>query len=272
MLVRLFLCFVTILFIISCGRYDKQYSKIVSDNEFKSTRVQCYTIFNLPFFCLITERYEITIEVIEIVEKIVEIIVEKEVEVEKVIRVHTQTISREVYEVFRDKEVDIESIVSVVIQRVYANPPTAKIIPHHISVKSIAEEVVSEVVKSTPYTETDVVVHKGRTSIDTHFIPDPDNSIQEPGDLPFKPNDPEYVAYIGKRDNGDIDYGIIHKDFIVEEDGKIYFTGGDAELQDRDLTNMQGESTVLTAIATSGGNTLSEAYDSLEDLAEENDE
>ena len=270
MLVRIFCALSLSMLIISCGRYDKQYSKIVSDNEFKSTRVQCYTVFNLPFFCLITEEYERTFKVIEIVEKIVEIVVEREVEIEKVIRVHTQTIAREVYEVFRDKEVDIETIVSVVIQRVYASPPASKIIPPHISVKSIAEEVVSGVVDSTPYTETNVVVHKGRTSIDTS-IPDPDNFIQEPGDLPFEPNDPEYVAYIGKRENGDIDYGIIHKDFLIEKDNKIYFTGGDGELQDRDLTNMQGESTVLTAIATSGGNTLSEAYDELENLAEETD-
>ena len=172
MFLRLFCALSLSVLIISCGRYDKQYSKIVSDNEFKSTRVQCYTVFNLPFFCLITEEYERTFKVIEIVEKIVEIVVEREVEIEKVIRVHTQTIAREVYEVFRDKEVDIETIVSTVIEKVYDKLPRAVVIP--VAVHEVASQVVSEVIESTPYTPTDVVIHTSEKTTQYSWVIDDD--------------------------------------------------------------------------------------------------
>ena len=66
-----YLVFIAFVLVLACGRYDKQYSKVISPNETLLVKVGCFTFLDLPFACLQVEKYEKTVELIEIVERFV---------------------------------------------------------------------------------------------------------------------------------------------------------------------------------------------------------
>ncbi len=104
-----YLVFIAFVLVLACGRYDKQYSKVISPNETLSTKVDCFTFAGFPFACIQIQNYEKTVEIVEIVERVVnQIVIETEY-------VEVETIVREVHAVYSEKDVDIGSIIVEVI-------------------------------------------------------------------------------------------------------------------------------------------------------------
>ena len=137
--------------IIACGERSGQIYNIVKPDEVSTATYRCKTLFNLPVLCLIEVDTEKTIRIVDIVIEVVERIVE----VEKIVEVPIETITREVYVIHRDKDVDLEVIIAEVIRRVQASVPSNAT----AHVPTVIAEVAQAVIESTPYVETDEVEH-----------------------------------------------------------------------------------------------------------------
>ena len=126
--------------LLGCGRYDKQYTKVLSEDVTVDNRVQCLTLFNIPMLCVFTENKKT--RVIVEVEKIVEIIVTKTVEVEKIV------------EVERIKYVD--RIVEVVAEALAGEDQTPMTIADTIT-NTVYEVVPPQLHSETPPSRQEII-------------------------------------------------------------------------------------------------------------------
>ena len=85
-----YLVFIALALVLACGRIDKQYSKILSENSTQTTTVQCATLFGIPYLCLVKKDTDTdVIEYIDVIEYVtviefIEVIVEKTVIEERI--------------------------------------------------------------------------------------------------------------------------------------------------------------------------------------------
>ena len=218
--------------ILGCGEIRGQYHRIVTPDEIQTTRFYCTTILTIPVFCGIYARTEITIRIRDIVIEVVRRIVE----VERIVEVPIETIVNEVFIVHRDKEVDFESIILEVERRVRASIPHISLA--RVDVPVLIAEVSKAVLDGTPYTETGQVEH--RVSKPKRRIPTPVTPPLQDNPTPVTPppvenKDGGYIVY-SHRVNGGIQSGVIHSDYAAIEDGKIFHTGQDGEIDAGDTS------------------------------------
>jgi hypothetical protein len=214
-----------------CDRYQNQYSKVISDNETKSTKVDCFTFLGLPLACIQVDKYEKTVELIEIVERIVtQIVTQIEyVQIEKIVR--------EVHAVYSEKEVDIDSIVTEVLGILMRDYPaiTAPVSSQRLSeiVTNVTDDVVENAPSVVVNAETSTVTIESPPFVPQNTVPpvQHDESTDDEST-----DDGEYIVY-SHRVNGRIQSGVIHSDHAVIQDGKIFFTGSDGEVDDEDTSD-----------------------------------
>ena len=229
-----FLAFILLLVMVAgCGEIRGQYHKVVSPDEIQTTRFYCTTVLNLPVLCYIYEKTKITIRIVDIVIEVVERVVIEEKRVE----VPIETIVNEVYVVHRDKEVDLESIIVEVERRVRASIPHISLA--RVDVPVLVAEVSQAVLESTPYTDTGEVEHRVSTP-KRKRIPTPITPPLQVNPTPVTPppvenKDGGYIVYSHWVD-GSKQSGVIHSDYAVIQDGKIFHTGQDGEIDAGDTS------------------------------------
>ena len=139
-----YLVFIAFVLVLACGRYDKQYSKVISPNETLSTKVDCFTFAGLPLACIQIQNYEKTVEIVEIVERVVnQIVIETEY-------VEVETIVREVHAVYSEKDVDIGSIIVEVIGILTRDYPVIAAPVSSQRLSEIVTYVTKDVVENAP--------------------------------------------------------------------------------------------------------------------------
>ena len=150
---RILIALLALLMTFSCGRIDRQYEKVISENETITVEVFCLTLLGIPVFCLKdTER---TIEV----KTVVEIAIAEIVKPDKQNEVPITEIVEEVKEEFDEKPATIEEVTDIVISIVKDSTPTENQIdtpPKQIA-DNIAEQVIEEIetpVEDPPVVET----------------------------------------------------------------------------------------------------------------------
>ena len=80
MFTRYFIIIALCLFvIIGCGRFDNEYTSIVSPDEVSTLRVSCVSFLGVPTMCAVINETTRTIRIESIVTEIVNRIVKKEV-------------------------------------------------------------------------------------------------------------------------------------------------------------------------------------------------
>ena len=132
--------------VVGCGRFDNEYTSIVSPDEVSTLRVSCVSFLGVPTMCAVINETTRTIRIENIVTEIVNRIVKKEVvtevPVEKIVtRVETR------YIVTR-KEVDIEEIVEYIIARIKEYVESTDIIDVPIDV--IVDETTESIINPPP--------------------------------------------------------------------------------------------------------------------------
>ena len=141
-----YLVFIAFALILACGRYDKQYSKVISPNETLLVKVDCFTFLDLPFACLQVEKYEKTVELIEIVERFVNrFIIQKEIEY-----IEVKEIVREVFVVNSEKDVDINEIAMKVLEILNRDYPAQVIAISDVELAEVAYAVSEDVIENAP--------------------------------------------------------------------------------------------------------------------------
>lgn len=138
---RYILIITYILLIIGCGKFEHQFTKIVSSDEVVVTNVFCSTLIGIPIFCTIVEDRTVTVYVETIVTQIVETIVEEEVRKEVII----EKIVIEIETIYVTNETDINEIVIEVIERVKELVPEEDLID--VPLDEIVEEVTNEFIE-----------------------------------------------------------------------------------------------------------------------------
>ncbi len=73
-----YLVFIAFVLVLACGRYDKQYSKVLSEGSTQDTIVTCQTLFGLPYACFQKNEIRTNVKIIEFVDKIIKVVVTKE--------------------------------------------------------------------------------------------------------------------------------------------------------------------------------------------------
>ena len=132
--------------VVGCGRFDNEYTSIVSPDEVSTLRVSCVSFLGVPTMCAVINETTRTIRIENIVTEIVNRIVKKEVvtevPVEKIVtRVETR------YIVTR-KEVDIEEIVEYIIARIKEYVESTDLIDVPIDV--IVDETTESIINPPP--------------------------------------------------------------------------------------------------------------------------
>ena len=226
------LVFLFVLVALGCGRYGKQYSKVISPNETLSIKVNCFTFLDLPFACLQVEKYEKTVELIEIVERFVDrFIIQKEIEY-----IEVKEIVREVFIINNEKDVDINEIAMKVLEILNRDYPAQVIAISDVELAEVAYAVSEDVIENAPSvvinTETHTVTIESRQPTSQKIVQG--SPIVIPS-VELKPTHGEYIVY-SHRVNGRIQSGVIHSDHAVIQDGKIFFTGSDGEVDDEDTS------------------------------------
>ena len=129
--------------VVGCGRFDNEYTSIVSPDEVSTLRVSCVNFLGVPTMCAVINETTRTIRIESIVTEIVNRIVKKEVAtevpVEKIVtRVETR------YIVTR-KEVDISEIVEYIIARIkeYVEPTDIINVPTEVIVDETTESIIN---------------------------------------------------------------------------------------------------------------------------------
>ena len=132
--------------VVGCGRFDNEYTSIVSSDEVSTLRVSCVNFLGVPTMCAVINETTRTIRIESIVTEIVNRIVKKEVvtevPIEKiVIRVETRYI-------VTSKEVDIEEIVVYIIARIkeYVQPTDIIDVP----IEDIVDETTESITNAPP--------------------------------------------------------------------------------------------------------------------------
>ena len=144
MFTRYFIIIALCLFvIIGCGRFDNEYTSIVSSDEVSTLRVSCVNFLGVPTMCAVINETTRTIRIESLVTEIVNRIVKKEVvtevPVEKIVtRVETRYI-------LTGKEVDIEAIVVYIIARIkeYVEPTDIIDVPIDVIVDETTESITN---------------------------------------------------------------------------------------------------------------------------------
>ena len=185
---------------IGCGRYQKQYNQVISSNETLATKVDCFTFLGLPLACVQIEKYEKTVEFIEIVERFVDrFIIQKEIEYIKV-----KEIVREVFVVNNEKEVDINEIAMKVLEILNRDYPTRVVAISDVELAEVAYAVSEDVIENAPSvvinTETHTVTIESRQPTSQKIVQG--SPIVIPS-VELKPTHGEYIVYLasGKRQN-----------------------------------------------------------------------
>lgn len=144
----LMLCIVIIL---SCGRHDRQYKPIVTPETVTHFQVTCLSLLNIPVMCAVIDQTTRTVRienvVIRIVDRIVKKEVIKEVPIEKIVkRIEFQYIET-------GTETDIEDIVNVVIERIkeYVKPSDIIEVPTDV----IVDETIDYISNPPPTEDKD---------------------------------------------------------------------------------------------------------------------
>ena len=129
--------------VVGCGRFDNEYTSIVSPDEVSTLRVSCVNFLGVPTMCAVINETTRTIRIESIVTEIVNRIVKKEVAtevpVEKIVtRVETRYI-------VTGKEVDIEEIVEYIIARIkeYVEPTDIINVPTEVIVDETTESIIN---------------------------------------------------------------------------------------------------------------------------------
>ena len=147
MFIRCFTAITLCIFmVIGCGRFDTDYTAIISSDEVSNIRVSCVKFLGVPTMCAIIDETTKTIRIEHVVTEIVNRVVEKEVvtevPIEKIVtRVETQYIGI-------GKEVDIEEIVKYVIARIKEYVPPTDII--RVPTSAIVEETTEDIINAPP--------------------------------------------------------------------------------------------------------------------------
>jgi hypothetical protein len=228
-----------------CDRYQNQYSKVISDNETKSTKVDCFTFLGLPLACIQVDKYEKTVELIEIVYRFVDrFIIQKEIEYIKV-----KEIVREVFVVNNEKDVDINEIAMNVLGILNRDYPARVVAISDAELAEVVFAVSEDVIENAPSvvinTETHTVtierpVLTPQTTVSIVRSPEvtQEPSVETPPPPPPPPpveDKGEYIVYT-HRVNGLIQSGVIHRDHAAIQDGEIFHIGQDGEISDEDTS------------------------------------
>ena len=135
MLLKLMCVLIIIVTCIGCGKYENQFTKVVSSEESVVIHVFCATLIGIPVFCTVDENRTIYVHVETVVTEIVEII-EKEVIIEKIVT--------EIETIYISTEVDIAEVVIEIVAKVKEIVPEDELID--VPLIDIVEEVTREFV------------------------------------------------------------------------------------------------------------------------------
>lgn len=138
MLVRLMWGLIILFTLMGCGKFENQFSKVVSSDELVVTHVFCSTLLGIPVFCTFEENRTIYVHVETVVTEIVETIVIEEVEKEVII----EKIVTEIETVYVFKEVDVAEIVTEIVIKVKEIVSEDELID--VPLNEIVEEVTRE--------------------------------------------------------------------------------------------------------------------------------
>ena len=135
-----------ILTIIGCGRFDNEYTSVISPDEVSNLKVSCVNFLGVPTMCAVINETTKTVRVETIVSNIVERIVKKEVVTEVPVE---QIVKRvETRYIVTGKKVDIEEIVKYVIARIKEYVPLDDII--NVPTDVIVDETTDYITNPPP--------------------------------------------------------------------------------------------------------------------------
>ncbi len=140
MLLKLMCVLIIIVTCIGCGKYENQFTKVVSSEELVVIHVFCATLIGIPVFCTVDENRTLYVHVETVVTEIVEIIVVEEVEKEVII----EKIVTEIETIYISTEVDIAEVVIEIVAKVKEIVPEDELID--VPLIDIVEEVTREFV------------------------------------------------------------------------------------------------------------------------------
>ena len=140
-----------IVIIVSCGRYDRQYKPIVTPERVTRVQVTCLSLLNIPVMCAVIDQTTRTVRIENVIKRIVDRIVKKEVIREVPIERIVKRIEYQYIET--GTEIDIEEIVNVVIERVreYVKPSDIIEVPTDV----IVDETVDYISNPPPTEDKD---------------------------------------------------------------------------------------------------------------------
>ncbi len=102
--------------IAGCGRFDSQYTSVISTDEVSTLTVSCYNILGVPSMCIVTDATTKTIRIETVVTNIVERIVKKEVIIQVPIEKIVTRVVKQYVETGR--KVDIDKLVEFILDRI----------------------------------------------------------------------------------------------------------------------------------------------------------
>ncbi len=108
--------FLFLISIAGCGRFDSQYTSVISTDEVSTLTVSCYNILGVPSMCIVTDATTKTIRIETVVTNIVERIVKKEVIIQVPIEKIITRIEKQYIETGR--KVDIDELVEFILDRI----------------------------------------------------------------------------------------------------------------------------------------------------------